>query len=180
MCVASSETTDERPTSDPVPAVVGTATNHGMGNVIARTCGWSHAYSRMSPGCCAIRATALATSSAAPPPTPMTASARCALYAAAPAMTWLRTGLPKISENTATSRPGRSASSVPEQRQRGDAAVGDQQRPRNALRLQMVGDEPRAPAPKWIVVGKLKRSMVMVHSAGSRSCVPCRNILRLS
>ena len=32
-CVTSSEITDERPTSEPVPAVVGTATNHGSGCV---------------------------------------------------------------------------------------------------------------------------------------------------
>ena len=38
-CVTSSPTTDERPTSEPVPAVVGSATNHGIGCVIARTCG---------------------------------------------------------------------------------------------------------------------------------------------
>ncbi len=38
-CVTSSETTAERPTSDPVPAVVGSATNQGMGSVIGRTFG---------------------------------------------------------------------------------------------------------------------------------------------
>ena len=37
----------------------------------ARTCGWSHAYSRMSPGWFAISAMAFATSSAAPPPRPI-------------------------------------------------------------------------------------------------------------
>ena len=38
-CVTSSETTAERPTSDPVPAVVGSATKQGMGSVIGRTFG---------------------------------------------------------------------------------------------------------------------------------------------
>ena len=78
-CVASSETTAERPTSDPVPAVVGSAMKYGSGRPIGRTSGWSHAYSRMSPGWLAISAMALATSSAAPPPRPITASAPCAL-----------------------------------------------------------------------------------------------------
>ena len=39
MCVTSSEITDERPTSDPVPAVVGTATKYGSAAVMGRTCG---------------------------------------------------------------------------------------------------------------------------------------------
>jgi hypothetical protein len=38
-CVVSSEITEERPTSDPVPAVVGTATKYGNALVIGRTCG---------------------------------------------------------------------------------------------------------------------------------------------
>ena len=39
MCVTSSPITDERPTSEPVPAVVGTATKWGSGSLIGRTCG---------------------------------------------------------------------------------------------------------------------------------------------
>jgi hypothetical protein len=39
MCVASSETTAERPTSDPVPAVVGSAMKYGSGWPIGRTSG---------------------------------------------------------------------------------------------------------------------------------------------
>jgi len=55
----------------------------------------------MSPGWLAISAIAFATSSAAPPPMPMMLSAPCALYAAAPATTWPRTGLPATPENVA-------------------------------------------------------------------------------
>ena len=41
-CVSFSLTTDERPTSEPVPAVVGSATMCGSGLTMARTFGWSH------------------------------------------------------------------------------------------------------------------------------------------
>ena len=37
--VTSSEMTDDRPTSEPVPAVVGTATKYGSTRSIGRTCG---------------------------------------------------------------------------------------------------------------------------------------------
>ena len=87
-------TTAERPTSEPVPDVVGSATNQGSGPVMGRTWGWSQAYSRMSPSWVAARPTTLATSSAAPPPKPITQSALCALNAAAPAITWAAVGLP--------------------------------------------------------------------------------------
>ena len=39
--VSFSDTTAERPTSLPVPAVVGKATNQGSGRSIGRGCGWS-------------------------------------------------------------------------------------------------------------------------------------------
>jgi hypothetical protein len=74
-CVSFSLTTDERPTSEPVPEVVGSATKYGSALVMGRTCGWSHTYSRMSPSCVAAMPTTLATSSAAPPPKPITQSA---------------------------------------------------------------------------------------------------------
>jgi len=41
MWVSSSLMTELRPTSLPVPEVVGSATNHGTSVPIARTCGWS-------------------------------------------------------------------------------------------------------------------------------------------
>ena len=84
-CVSSSEITEERPTSLPVPAVVGSATKCGRGFSIGRTFGWSQAYSSTSPGCTAISATTFATSSAAPPPKPITESAWCARKASTPA-----------------------------------------------------------------------------------------------
>ena len=67
----------------------------------ARTCGWSQTYSITSPSCVASRPTTLATSSAAPPPMPMTQSAPCALYAAAPSITWLRG---RVAEHAAVDR----------------------------------------------------------------------------
>jgi len=74
-CVSSSETTAERPTSEPVPAVVGSATKYGTASGMVRTCGWSHAYSSALPPAVPITPTILATSSAAPPPSPTTQSA---------------------------------------------------------------------------------------------------------
>ena len=76
--VSASLMTLLRPTSLPVPEVVGRATKYGSAP-IGRTCGWSQTYSITSPGCVAIRPTTLATSSAAPPPRPTTQSARWAL-----------------------------------------------------------------------------------------------------
>ena len=38
-CVSFSDTTDERPTSEPVPEVVGSATKCGSSLTIGRTCG---------------------------------------------------------------------------------------------------------------------------------------------
>ena len=93
-CVSFSDTTAERPTSEPVPEVVGRAMKQGKALTMGRTCGWSHTYSRMSPSCVAATPTTLATSSAAPPPKPMMASALCALNAAAPAITCAQVGLP--------------------------------------------------------------------------------------
>ena len=142
MCVFSSDTTAERPTSEPVPAVVGSATNPrdrlrdrahlGMVPRVVEDVAVVVRHQRHGLG---------DVERGAPPPMPMTASARCALYAAAPAITWLRTGLPEMSGKDRDVEPGQIGHQCPEQRQRGDAAVGDQQRARNALRFQVVGDE---------------------------------------
>src|SRR5688572_93982 len=78
-CESSSLITLLRPTSLPVPEVVGSATKYGSTAVIGRTCGWSQTYSITSPGWVASRPTTLATSSTAPPPTPTTQSAVWAL-----------------------------------------------------------------------------------------------------
>src|SRR5512134_1768552 len=160
-CVSSSPTTAERPTSLPVPEVVGSATKCGSSCTIGRTRGWSHTYSITSPSCTAISATTLATSSAAPPPKPITASARCALKAAAPAMTWLAVGLPNTPSNTSASRPCRcernSASSGSFAKARSVTISGR----RMPCSFRCAATSVRAPAPKWIVVGKEKRVMVM-------------------
>ena len=165
-CVSFSLTTDERPTSEPVPAVVGRAMKYGSSLTMGRTLGWSQTYSITSPSCVAIRPTTLATSSAAPPPKPMTLSAPCALKAAAPAITCAQVGLPKTPSNTATCSPGR--------RVLNSAITGSAA---NALSVTMSGrlqpcscrcaaTPARAPAPKWMGVGKAKRVMVMVRGAG--------------
>ena len=57
-----------------------------------------HAATNCHFGWLDISAIAFATSRAAPPPMPITLSARCARNAAAPSITWLRTGLPLIPE----------------------------------------------------------------------------------
>ena len=103
----------------------------------------------------AIRATALATSSAAPPPTPTMASAECALNASTPAATWLFDGFPPTSEKTAASSPAtRSPSTIPRR-------IGSAARPRSvttsgrfspcATRCAPIS--ARTPGPKWIKVG---------------------------
>ncbi len=166
-CVTSSEMTDERPTSDPVPEVVGTATKYGIGWSIGRTCGWSHAYSRTSPGCVPMSATALATSTAAPPPRPITASARCARNAAAPAITCDPTGLPEMPENAAASRPPNSAMNSDS---KGSAAMPRSVTTSGRVTPALARCSPtslRAPGPKWMVVGKPNFSMAMAREEGA-------------
>ncbi len=102
--VTSSEITALRPTSLPVPAVVGMATKCGTGP-IGRAPGISSSYSNRSPGWVAISAMALATSSAAPPPMPTIESAPCAWKAATPASTCDFTGLPHTPSNGSGSSP---------------------------------------------------------------------------
>src|SRR5206468_2784237 len=134
---------------------------------MARTCGWSHTYSRMSPPCVAGRPTTLATSSAAPPPKPITQSAPWVLNAAAPAITCAQVGSPNTPSNTATSRPvscdlnsastGNAASAL-------SVTISGRLKPWSS---RCGPTSLRAPAPKWIAVGKEKRVMVM-RSQGSR------------
>jgi hypothetical protein len=162
-CVSSSETTAERPTSEPVPAVVGSATNQGTTSGIVRTFGWSHAYSSASPPAVPITPTIFATSSAAPPPNPTTLSARCARNAAAPALACATVGLPKMPSNTATSSPAaRNGSTKP-------VATGSFASARSVTTSGRFRPWSRrcgptslaAPGPKWMVVGNAKRSMVI-------------------
>ena len=145
-----------RPTSLPVPAVVGTATQYGSGRSTGRASGRPSSYSNRWPGWTAISATALATSRAAPPPMPTIASARCARNASTPALTCEATGLPATPENGAASSGESDAST--------SAKTGSAARPRSVttsgrLRPCACRSSPmrrRAPGPKWIRVGKLK------------------------
>ena len=103
--VTSSEITALRPTSLPVPAVVGQGheVRHRADRVGRRAC---RPRSRTaSPGWVASSATALATSSAAPPPMPTIESASCAAKAAAPATTCDSTGLPRTPSKISGSWP---------------------------------------------------------------------------
>src|SRR5512132_3438198 len=114
----------------------------------------------MSPGCFDISATALATSSAAPPPMPTTLSAACARNACAPARTWLRTGLPQTPENTAAFTPGSSRTNR--------SNTGNAASPRSVTikgrvypaSIRCGAISLRAPAPNTIDVGKAKRCSV--------------------
>ena len=105
---------------------------------------------------------AFATSSAAPPPRPITASAPCALYAAAPSVDLAADRIAPDFRVHGDVEARQVGDERLQQRQRRDAAVGDDQRPANAVFGEMRGTSLRAPAPKWMVVGKLKREMVMV------------------
>ena len=167
-CVSSSLTTLERPTSEPVPRVVGSATKYG--SVVV-----DGPHLRMVPGVLDDVAgaspstpTTLATSSAAPPPKPITQSARCAgsrhaghhLRSRSDCRARRRTARPRAP------RPARRerAHELGEHRQRGEplsVTISGRFSPRSA------GARPRAcalPAPKWMVVGNAKRVMLMVDS----------------
>ncbi|MNF39991.1 hypothetical protein D3C85_604260 [compost metagenome] len=106
MCSASSVITEARPTSEPVPAVVGTATTGAMPATSTRlqlspTSSKSHS-GRFWP---TIRAMALPASSAEPPPKAITPSWPPALKAATPSITLCPVGLPLIAENSPALRP---------------------------------------------------------------------------
>ena len=123
---------------------------------MGRTCGWSQTYSRMSPSCVAATPTTLATSSAAPPPKPMMQSAPCSLKALAPAITWAQVGLPNTPSKTTASSGARC--------ERNSAITGSAASARSVTisgRLQPAAARCaatclRAPAPKWMSVGKEK------------------------
>ena len=114
VCVASSVMTPARPTSEPVPAVVGTATIGRMPLGSARV-HQSPMSSKSHIGrvCPAMKAMTLPASSAEPPPSAITPSCRPAFSAASPASTFAATGLGFTSENTAAAMPAsRSTSSA--------------------------------------------------------------------
>ena len=105
VCVASSVMTPARPTSEPVPAVVGTATMGSIPLGSARvhqspTSSKSH----IGRFCPAMKAITLPASSAEPPPIAMTPSCLPPLSASRPASMVAAAGLGFTSENTCTGR----------------------------------------------------------------------------
>ena len=105
-CSRSSVMTEARPTSEPVPAVVGMATTGAMPATFTRR--WlspTSSKSQSGRSWPAIKAIALAASSAEPPPNAMTPSWPPALNAATPSSTFLPVGLPLMAWNRPASRP---------------------------------------------------------------------------
>jgi hypothetical protein len=106
VCVASCVITPARPTSEPVPAVVGTATTGAMPAGSARVhqspmSSKSH-MGRVWP---AMKAITLPASSAEPPPKATTPSCPPPRMASRPAAMLLSTGLGLIAENSAAPSP---------------------------------------------------------------------------
>ena len=98
--------TDARPTSEPVPDVVGTATTGAIPSAEARV----HQSSRSSKSHSTrvwpdMSATAFAASSALPPPNPITPSWPPSRSARTPSATFASTGFPRTSENTVQASP---------------------------------------------------------------------------
>ena len=156
--VASSVTTPARPTSEPVPAVVGTATIGAMPAGSARvhqspTSSKSH----IGRVCPAMKATTLPTSSAEPPPKAMTPSCRPSRRTLTPASTLAATGFGRTSEKTAQDEAG-GAERVERahgHRHRRKARVGDEKRTGDAgrsHRLRQLGDAPGAEADRRRIV----------------------------
>ncbi len=107
----------------------------------------------------------MATSSAAPPPKPMTQSAPCALKAAAPAITW-RAG--RVAEDAVEHRDvqaGQVAAELGHHRQRGQRVVGDDQRALAAGVEQVACHQLARAGAELDVVGKEKRVMVIASRA---------------
>ena len=144
--------TPARPTSEPVPAVVGTATTGAIPAGSARvhqspTSSKSH----IGRVCPRMKAMTLPASSAEPPPKAITPSCPPARSTSSPSATLASVGLGWTSEKTAASSP---ASRERLQRalgdgQRHDAGVGDEERPRDpggAGGGAQLGDAPGAEA----------------------------------
>ena len=95
-----------RPTSEPVPAVVGTAITGAMVSALARV-HQSPISSKSQIGrvCPAMNAITLPRSSAEPPPKAMTPSKPPSRYIVTPASAFLSVGFASTSENNAAPRP---------------------------------------------------------------------------
>ena len=155
--VASSVTTPARPTSEPVPAVVGTATIGAMPAGSARvhqspTSSKSH----IGRVCPAMKATTLPTSSAEPPPKAMTPSCRPSRRTLTPASTLAATGFGLHLREDGAGRSRRRASASSALMVIGIAARrGSVTRSGRAMPADLTasGSSAMRPAPKRIVVG---------------------------
>ena len=152
VCVASSVMTPARPTSEPVPAVVGTATIGAMPSASARV-HQSPISSKSHIGrvCPAMKAMSLPVSSAEPPPKATTPSCPPARRRRCRASRFASTGFGFTSEKSrASSPPSRRMSSARSRdRQLGEPRIGDEQRlrdPRGLAGLRQLGDAARAEA----------------------------------
>mmetsp|Transcript_13488 Transcript_13488/g.40156 ORF Transcript_13488/g.40156 Transcript_13488/m.40156 type:complete len:214 (+) Transcript_13488:491-1132(+) len=152
VLVASSVTTAARPTSDPVPAVVGTATHGAMPASSTRACQSSRSSKSMRGRAWpTMRATHLAASIALPPPKAMTPSQPCALKASTPPVTLASVGLPRTSEYTGqSSAAAASATIVPALRMPGSVTSRGLEMPSSA---HAAPSSATRPAPKRMDVG---------------------------
>ena len=125
-----------------------------------------------SPACTAIAATTLATSSAAPPPKPITQSAPCALNAATPSLTCDAVGLPCTPRiHIGLEIAGEVLPELGQHRQCGETAVGHDQRPSQAEIAQVPADE-LARAGAEVNAGREGKAVDRHGTIGSRGCEP--------
>ena len=161
MCVASSDTTAERPTSEPVPAVVGKAMKYGSARSIGRTCGWSHAYSRMSPGWRRHQRDRLGD-------VERRAAAQADHRVGAVRLVGGDAFVDLASDRVAPDA-GEDADVEADSDATKSASSGSGAMPRSVTMsgrltpsaLRWSATSARAPGPKWMMVGKLNREMVM-------------------
>ncbi len=115
--------TEARPTSEPVPEVVGTPIVGAMPATFTRVYQSSRSSkSQIGRDCPTISAIALPVSSALPPPNAMTPSCAPRRYAATPFVTFASTGFACRSENTSQREAGAAAriDCLGDHRQRGE------------------------------------------------------------
>ncbi len=165
----------ERPTSDPVPAVVGSAMKCGSCRPIGRTSGWSHAYSRMSPGWRRHQRDRL-----------RDVERRAAAqsdHGIGVVRLVGRDPFPDLAPDRIAPDAGEDADvEAPDSDATKSASSGSGAMPRSVTisgrlmssPLRWSATSARAPGPKWMVVGKLNREIVMV-APGRGSCGSCRN-----
>src|SRR5690606_12624749 len=138
-------------TSDPVPAVVGTATIGNAGLSLLR----GALYSAIAPPLTARSASALAVSIGLPPPKPTSTSASCAVTAARPAASESVVGSGTVPDHTAALRPASanvctSSSAAPLPARKESVTTSGRRPPTSATRAPALW---RAPAPIRIRLG---------------------------